>query len=196
MSRGACLRFLGALAVGIVFATAACAPGSEHNPPPTGPADGGPVPGTEPHVWSVKAGNVGEVFSDGFETFQNTGAEPATIVSVTPDGADKALEFLGARLGMPGRRDDFNQRMPGYPPAAVARRFQVPAEGATLEPGAVYMLILGYRITADAYDVRDSVTVRYRVGAAEFERVIPAFLVACPTSRSEDDCLASVTSNW
>lgn len=144
----------------------------------------------------MNSARVGDVFSDGLETLHNTGDEPLMIEAVTPNGGDKSLEYLGARIGLPGRPDDFNQRMEGFPPTAVPAHLQVPAVGATLAPGETYMLILGYRVSQDVHDVRDSVTIRYLVGSAEFSREIPAWLVACPSSKSEDDCLSSISDGW
>jgi hypothetical protein len=112
---------------------------------------GGPLADDGWYIWFYEA-RTGAVFSDGMQIVINKGSEPARITSVRSTGGDNALEYLGARIGLPGRPDDFNQNMKGFPPTAVPARFQVPARGAVLRPHEGYMLILGYR--ADKRDGR------------------------------------------
>lgn len=179
-----------------VLLVALCAAGCTGGAADSRTVPAGPLSSAEPHVWSVPADDVGHVFSDGLETVRNQGAQPIHIDSIQPKGGSEVLSFLGARIGLPGRPDDFNQLMPEYPPTAVPSNFQVLAEGAVLQPGELYMIILGYEITKDAYAVRTSVVVKYHAGVHRYELEIPAVLVACPHERDEEDCVGSISSAW
>lgn len=138
-------------------------------------------------IWFYEA-RAGAVFSDGMEVLVNEGSRPATITGVGVQGGDEALEFLGARVGLPGRPDDFNQLMSGYPPAAVPARFQVPAEGAVLRPHRSYMLILGYRVVDEVMDRRTGVTLDYEVGGQRYRDVLQSRLAACPPPLTDHTC--------
>jgi hypothetical protein len=120
-----------------------------------------------------------------------------TIESVTVNGGGKALEFLGARLGLPGRPDDFNQMMPGYPPKAIPASYQTAATDAVLEPGARYMLIVGYRVKNDhVMDRRTGITVNYRTGNHLYQTTYPAGLVTCPPPLTDTQCSAAADRRY
>ncbi len=147
---------------------------------------GGPLEPDGPYIWFYEA-RKGAVFSDGMQMLDIQGSEPGTVTTVTVQGGGEALEFLGARIGLPGRPYDFHQQMRG-PPKAVPARFQVPAEGAVLEPGKGYMLILGYRVIAEVLDRRSSVTVEYQVGGTRYRERSEVELVACPPPLTDHTC--------
>ncbi len=149
--------------------------------------DGGPLEPDGPYVWFYEA-REGIVFSDGMQMLSLQGPDRATVRSVTVQGGGKALDFLGARVGLPGRPYDFQQQMKGFPPKAVPARLQVPAEGAVLEPGKSYMLILGYRVISDVLDRRRSVTVEYEAAGERYRRVSQVSLVACPPPLTDVTC--------
>jgi len=137
----------------------------------------------------------GSVVSEGFQILFTS--EPITIESVDVNGGDEALEFLGARIGLPGRRNDFHQWMSGYPPKAVRASLQVPAEGAVLEPGDGYMLIIGYRVRAHVLDLRTSLTVSYKTEDGDlYERDFPAQVLTCPPDLTEHECGAVAEDRW
>jgi hypothetical protein len=138
-------------------------------------------------VWFYEA-REGAVFSDGLEILINQGSKPVTITSVDVHGGDKALEFLGARIGLPGRPDDFNQNMKGFPPRAVPAKFQVSAVGTVLEPHESYMLILGYRVVDEVMDRRRNVSVDYEVDGDRYHDVLQTRLVACPPPLTDHTC--------
>jgi hypothetical protein len=148
---------------------------------------GGPLDGDGPYIWFYEA-REGAVFSDGMQIMIYSGSREGRITSVSVQGGDKALKFLGARVGLPGRPDDFNQQMKGYPPKAVPARFQIPAEGAVLEPDKAYMLILGYQVVDEVLDRRETVTVDYEVGTKRYRRVSQVSLVACPPPLTDTAC--------
>ncbi|WP_169834653.1 hypothetical protein [Nocardioides dokdonensis] len=128
----------------------------------------------------------GQVFSDGLEVISVP--EEATVTDVTVQGGEEAVEFLGARLGLPGRPDDFNQRMEGYPPAAVPRRFQSPAEGATLLAGKSYMVILGFEVHEPVIALREGITIEYTIGDVAYSKFLPARQVTCPPALTDTKC--------
>jgi hypothetical protein len=162
--------------------------GGGHATNPDERSHDGPLVIGEPHWWWHEA-RQGDVFSDGLEILRIHGSELATIDAVTSHGGDNAMTFLGARLGLPGRPDDFNQLMPGFPPVAVPKRYQTDAVGARLEPGKGYMLILGYRVDdEDALDQRTSVTVDYTIGDTQFSADIPAGIYSCPPPLTDSNC--------
>ena len=130
-----------------------------------------------------------QVFSDGFEILHIDADKPVTLTSAQPEGGNETLEFLGARVGMPGRPDDFNQIMPGFPPKAVPAKYQQPLEGTVLEPGSTYMLILGYRvIDADNLGHRTGIDIEYEVDGEKYLAKLRAGLVTCPTAMSDKEC--------
>lgn len=124
----------------VVFAASACGTNRLDN----GRRADGPIAETGAYTW-FNVIHQDEVFSDGMQMFIVGGHAPVTIDDVQVTGGEDTLEFLGARIGLPGRPDDFNQDMKGFPPRAVPAQFQVPATGALLDPGERYMLILGFR---------------------------------------------------
>lgn len=148
----------------------------------------GPLLGEGTYISYYPLPPVGRKFSEGFLQMEVAGSEVATIEAVSVQGGNEAMEFLGARLGLPGRPDDFNQFMKGYPPRAVPKRFQVPAVGAVLEPGKVYMLIVGYRVRAHVLDLRTGIRVDYRVGRRRYTRHYQAGIAACPPPLTDDRC--------
>lgn len=128
----------------------------------------------------------GEEFSDGMTIL--SASKTITIDRVSITGDTDALTFLGARIGLPGRPDDFNQRMPGFPPQAVPSRFQIAAEGATLLAGETYMLILGFRVDGREVSVRQSIEVDYTVGSSTYTASLPGRLVTCLSPIDDDQC--------
>lgn len=173
-----------ALALGISLLVAGCASEGES---PERRLTVGPLPAPPGSTaWFVV--DDGEVFSDGFEVL--TVSEKVRIESVSMLGEDGgAPEFLGARLGLPGRPDDFNQRMEGFPPAAVPDRYQVEAEGAELTPGETYMLILGFRVTQDDHHyVREGFRIDYSAGEVDYTTAFDSRIVLCPRPMTEDRC--------
>jgi hypothetical protein len=149
--------------------------------------DGGPLADDGWYIWFYEA-RTGTVFSEGMQTIINDGSEPSTVRSVRVTGGEKALEYLGARIGLPGRPNDFHQRMRGFPPKAVPARFQIPADGAVLEPHKSYMLILGYRVIDEVLARRTSVTVDYEVGGDRYRATYPISVVACPPPLTDNTC--------
>jgi hypothetical protein len=130
-----------------------------------------------------------QVFSDGFEILQIQADTPATLISAQPEGGNETLKFLGARVGLPGRPDDFNQIMPGFPPKAVPAKYQQPLGGTVMEPGKTYMLILGYRvIDADNLGHRTGIDIEYEVAGEKYLAKLPAGLVTCPQALSDKEC--------
>jgi hypothetical protein len=131
--------------------------------------------------------SVGTTFSEGFLLLQPS--EPITIDSVEVVGGDDALKYLGARIGLPGRPDDFNQFMKGFPPKAVPAKYQEPASGARLEDSEIYMLIIGYRETVPVMDLRTKVVVSYRTDdGTEYSEDFKAQVLTCPPALSEPQC--------
>ncbi len=151
--------------------------------------EGGPLADDGWYIWFYEA-RTGAVFSEGMQIIVNEGPAPSTVKSVRVTGGEQALEYLGARIGLPGRPNDFHQQMKGFPPKAVPARFQVPAEGAVLEPHESYMLILGYRVVDEVLDRRTSVTVDYEVHGDRYRAVYPTSVVACPPPLTDNTCAA------
>jgi hypothetical protein len=148
---------------------------------------GGPVDQSTRYRSYRELGPVGNTFSEGFQLLETSA--PVTVDSIDVSGGDKALRYLGARIGLPGRPDDFNQFMLGYPPKAVPAQFQRPAPGTHLQPGSRYMLIIGYRVTHDVLDMRTRITVRYTTDdGSHFALEFPAQVVTCPSSLPEIEC--------
>ena len=116
------------------------------------------------------------------------GHQTAVIDDVRSEGGADAVEFLGARLGLPGRKNDFHQSMTGYPPRAVPARLQAPAIGTALDSDETYMLILGYRVLAGEVARRTSITIDYTSGGRPYTVSFPAQLVICPAPVSDDEC--------
>jgi len=103
------------------------------------------------------------------------------VDSVSILGEDEgAPAFLGARIRLPGRPDDFSQRMEDFPPAAVPARYQVAAEGAELVPGETYMLILGFEVDGDTPHVREGFRIDYTAGDVAYTTVFDSRIVLCP----------------
>lgn len=178
-----------ALLISLVGIAAACGGGDAGPGTATTPVEsGGPLFVDNAHTtWQpVKDG---DVFSDGLEVLQVTGSQPATLHDVQPVGGADTMQFLGARIGLPGRPDDFNQHMRGYPPRAVPARYQQDLDGTVLEPGKTYMLILGFKvIDPDAVGHRTGLTVSYESGGHSYQTTLPAGLVSCPPTISEKRC--------
>lgn len=139
---------------------------------------------------------VGATFSEGFQILRTT--KPLTIESVVVKGGSRAIEYLGARIGLPGRPTGFNQFMDAFPPEAVPAALQLSAEGTRLEPDEGYMLILGYRVIDLVMDLRDSVAVRYKTDNGErFERTYRAKIVTCPPTLAHGrDCYAAAEEKY
>jgi hypothetical protein len=139
---------------------------------------------------------VGATFSEGFQVLRTT--KSVTIESVVVKGGSQAIDYLGARIGLPGRPTGFNQFMDAFPPDDVPAALQVPAEGTRLEAGEGYMLILGYRVVELVMDLRDSVTVRYKTDDGErFERKYQAKIVTCPPALAHgEDCYAAAEEKY
>lgn len=175
----------GALALAVCLLAAGCSPGGDS---PAGRSTDGPL-ATAPRSTAWFVVEDGEVFTDGFEVL--TVSEDVRIESVSMLGEQEgAPEFLGARIGLPGRPDDFNQRMEGFPPAAVPNRYQVTAEGAVLTPGETYMLILGFRVSQGAHPyVREGFRIDYSAGDVDYTTVFDSRIVLCPRPMTEDRCV-------
>lgn len=166
----------------LASAVAACAtgPGAE----PERRMDG-PLNVSNPYTTWFEV-REGEVFSDGWLILTTTADLTIDRVSITGD--TKPLTFLGARIGLPGRPNDFHQRMRGFPPKAVPARLQVPAEGATIEEGDTYMLILGFRVDEAKVSTRETVEIDYSVGTTTYTATIPGRLVTCPSPVTDTQC--------
>ncbi len=150
---------------------------------------GGPLqPADHSRTTWFHESQVGQTFSDGFTVLVLSGSAPATIESVTSLGGGDAWDFLGARVGLPGRPDDFNQNMRGFPPKAVPAKFQVDAAGTVLEPGKLYMLIMGYRVAADTLDWRDRIDIVYTVAGKRYRASLDRRVVSCPPPLTESEC--------
>lgn len=135
-----------------------------------------------------------EIFSDGFDVLSSREDIRIDAVSAVADDAH-APEFLGARIGLPGRPDDFNQRMEGYPPSAVPARFQIDAEGAELKAGETYMLILGFQVSGDEPSVRDGIRIDYTADDIQYTAVFESRVVVCPRPLTEAKCSARFPAN-
>lgn len=132
--------------------------------------------------------SVGAEFSDGFQQLHVAGSDPVTIESVNVEGGTDALETIGVSVGQPGRPDDFFVSMPGYPPSGVPPQFVVPGEGAVLEPGSSYQLIVGYRVRDLVMDKQTAVIVSYSVDGDDYEVELPSGLVTCPPPLTDTEC--------
>lgn len=162
---------------------------SDGNGPAEARIENGPLEESLPHAW-WRASTAGEVFSDGLEVLILRGDETAVIDDVRVEGGEESARFLGARLGLPGRPDDFNKDMAAFPPRAVPTQDQAPAVGAEIVPGQTYMLILGYEITADVASNRESIIVDYTIKDTAYTDEFPARLAFCPPPLTDDACSA------
>jgi hypothetical protein len=141
-----------------------------------------------PHVWTYRGAPEPE-FSDGFEVLHVLGSQPVTVEAVRSVGGETALKNLGARIGLPGRKYDFQQLMTGFPPNAIPASLQVDANGATLMPGDSYQLIMGYRLVdMNVQAKRTAIEIDYRIGDDLYTSTILARLNVCPAARSEEEC--------
>jgi hypothetical protein len=148
---------------------------------------------------------VGSRFSDGlFGAVTFTTTKPVTIVDVRPvGGSGEALRFLGARV-VPMPRgffpyDGFDDFL-GFPePEPVVRRqlgpamyramkHSRPAEGAVLYPkmfeGRLHnepIILLGYEVIHDRYELRKGVTIRYEVEGRPYQAFFALRFEYCPT---------------
>ena len=143
-------------------------------------ATSGPLYDTTVSTWFYEMGPVGARFSDGFQILQVHGREAVTVESVHVHGGGQALDNVGAMIGLPGRPDDFNLNMKGFPPAAVPAKYRVPADGARLHPGDTYMLIVGYQVRDQVMDRQTGVSIDYNAGGHEYVLDIRSGLVTCP----------------
>jgi hypothetical protein len=148
-------------------------------------AEGGPIGATNPHGWAVTR-PVGTVFTDGLETFELNGDQPAVIKSVELIGED-GLELVGFSLVRP-ERELTMQIMDGYPPRdpELDQSLVIPGEGATITPTKrTWELLLGIKVTEPGYLVRDAVRIHYTAGGEAYTRTRPAQLVVCTSPTQE-----------
>jgi hypothetical protein len=149
----------------------------------------GPLRGSGGSVWGYPEEPIGTRFSDGLRELEVVGSNPVTITAVTVIGGDRALSNVGALIGLPGRRWDFAERMNGFPPPSLRPEFRVPAVGAVLEPGADYMLVIGYEVQRHVADRQTAIAVDYTAAGEDYRLMVSAGIEMCPPPTTSYRCL-------
>jgi hypothetical protein len=146
----------------------------------------GPLSTPSPHAWTIGR-PLGATFTDGLETLEFEGSEPAELMSVRMVG-DPALELVGVGLAGPGREYGSIQLMDGFPPRHphLDPAVIIPdAIGHPLTPqthyGIGWQLLIGIRVTEPGRHVRTGIEVTYAAAGETYVEVIPAALAVCAT---------------
>jgi hypothetical protein len=153
----------------------------------------GPLQQVPAHGW-IAVVRPGATITDAQEILYNGGDAPVTSTDIEVVGGSKSLLYLGALVAGPDRARALSQQFPEYPPTAHAvRGFTRPAIGAVLEPTTTsrlpgYELLIGYRFIADEFDARSEVRISYTSSGRDYRLDLPARLITCPTSMTEDAC--------
>lgn len=167
-----------------LLALTACSGAASSTPGGAAPLRDGPLQATSAHSWGFRQ-PVGAAFTDGLETLEFSGSEPAKLVKVRLLG-DPALRLLGVALATPDRRYGSQQLFEGFPPRdrSLPRGVLLPDPyGKPLSPQTRFdigwELLLGIRVDEPGRHVRTGIEVTYTVGAETFVEVIPAALAVC-----------------
>jgi hypothetical protein len=178
-----------AVALAAILLLPGCVAGEQDTVPGSSLAPG-PLNRPNAHSWAFSQ-PVGAVFPDGLEILRLNGDREAVIESVELVG-DGGLELVGVRLSPPGGRSIGSvQFMPGFPPRDHEIHQVVPAVGTTITPIGQdpqgWELLVGMRVTRDAYLVREAIRVTYTVDGKRYAQVLPAGLAVCASPRHEVD---------
>lgn len=151
---------------------------------------------------TLARGYVGTRFTDGFDVLFLGGTNNAQIISVRSVGGEDSLEFLGAMLAGPQRKQAGWSQLKGYPPHNAALGPLVEAEGAVIEPREQtqrrlgYELLLGYEVVRDSEVAsRSQIEVTYRIGDQDYVWTSLARLVYCPAREKSEDCFDEAERN-
>jgi hypothetical protein len=157
------------------------------------PTDG-PLEGSGGEGFVIYA-QVGRVFTDGSQILEVKGDTPIKIVSVTSQGGSSALRLLGAMIADPQRRFTTQQIFEGWPPRHPGAARVLDAVGQTVTPARMnwhkqpYELLVGYRITAPTFAVRENLRVVYTSEGRTYVANMTAKLVLCPPGGNLTRCL-------
>jgi hypothetical protein len=144
----------------------------------------GPLSTPSPHAWAIGR-QLGATFTDGLETLEFGGSEPAELVSVRMVG-DRQLELVGVGLAGPGRKYGSIQLMEGFPPRhpdldpdVVVSDAAGHSMAAQTRSDIGWQLLLGIRVTEPGRHVRTGIEVTYTVAGETYVELIPAALAVC-----------------
>ena len=148
-----------------------------------------------PHRTVVGDRDVGDRFTDGFETLQFDGREPFTIHKVETVGGNDNVQQVGVLLAGNDRKAGSVQFFEGFPPVDPLVGDPIDPIGQELpaRPGKKYPtweLLVGYEIAKAGVWERESLRITYSRGGETHTALLEAGWVIC--TPDVPDCDASV----
>lgn len=133
---------------------------------------------------------VGTEFTDGWATLTIAGGKNARVRDVRINGGQNVFEPIGPYMAAGAeRRLNFIQLLNGFPPRDPRLGPLVPLVGAEIPPGNLGLeVLIGFRVKADEFAVRNSISIRYEVEGKLYEVEVPYRLVYCPSSMTTVQC--------
>ena len=144
----------------------------------------GPLDTPPPHAWAIGQ-PIGATFTDGLETLEFEGTEPAELVDVRLIG-DPDLELVGVALAGPDRTYGSIQLMEGFPPRHKDLEPNVVINDGIGHPMTAqtrhdigWELLLGIRVSEPGRHVRTAIEVTYTAAGQTYVEQIPAAMAIC-----------------
>jgi hypothetical protein len=157
----------------------------------------GPIRNLPEHGYILEDSSRGRTFTDGMESLELRGNEPATIDSIQLSG-DSVFTTIGLLLAGPDRANGRTQRFERFPPTADVLGELAPAVGAVLHPTASaggtgdYELLIGTKVTSDGIGMRRGIWIKYHVGNHYYSEHLLARVIFCPSGRTWQSCSREV----